>query len=107
MSAARKRYALIFVKELRKEDVPEIIGPCLPHFQRALREIEARTDDKDRKDGRLSGSLSASFFCDDKEEEPSGRIVYTVEGTEIRVIAAHPDHDEAYKRARKRAAKYL
>ena len=74
---------------------------------RALQEIQAHPRSGELKTGRLEGARSWEFFQTMQDDEPAGRIVYVIQQHEIKIFAIHPDHDEAYKRARKRAAKYL
>lgn len=68
----------------------------------ALNRIKARRDEADPKTGRLEGCLSHSFMADPEDTDFTGRIVYQVDGQIIRILAVHPDHDEAYRRARSR-----
>lgn len=64
--------------------------------------IKARRDEADPKRGRLEGCLSHSFKADPEDRDFTGRIVYKVDGLVLWILAVHPDHDEAYRRARAR-----
>ena len=75
---------------------------CREAIDGALKLIRARRDDVDPKSGRLAGAYSASFCSCSFGLAHNGRILYTVCSPEIFIFAIHPDHAEAYRRARAR-----
>lgn len=103
MAAARQRFDLIIPPEVQAEDLREVPEAAVPFLVAALKEIRARRDGAAKaKTGALGGTCSGAFWADEQETRPSGRIIYTVEGHTIEIIAIHADHDEAYRRARAR-----
>ena len=96
------REAITDLAEIRKTH--EAAGEGIT---RALQEIQAHPRSGELKTGRLEGARIWDFYVSVEAEQPEGRIVYVIQQHEIKIFAIHPDHDEAYKRARSRAARYL
>lgn len=106
MIAARKRYALDLLPEAAV-DVTEAWASTEPiprQLDLALAALVARPRSGELKSGRLLGWRSWAW---DAALGEKGRIVYRVRAGKILVLAIHPDHDEAYRRARLRALRYL
>ena len=110
MTSARVRFTLMFLAEVEQRDIPDIkrlSSFCMTGFIEALSLIAARRDNAIPKIGALLGAYSAPFAAWAGDNNKSGRIVYTVSTLSISILAAHYDHDEAYRRARKRYKKRL
>lgn len=104
MTSAR-RFFNIITPRISAEDYQEVVAfmPwCQPYLDAGINLIKSRRDEAEPKTGKLAGCLSHAFWASPKEPEPSGRIVYRVKGLDITILAIHYDHDEAYRRARKR-----
>lgn len=105
MTSARIRYEVAFCPESQREDLPEMNSFCVQcqeSFQEALETVRAWPEDGTPKGGRLVGTLSVSFWDGLPGKRLKGRIVYSVRQRYITIWSAHPDHDEAYKRAQVR-----
>lgn len=104
MTAARRFFPTRFHSGAL-QDLAEIrrsFRRCIHQVDEGLDRIKARRDEADLKSGRLEGCLSHSFMADPEDTDFTGRIVYQVDGQIIRILAVHPDHDEAHRRARAR-----
>jgi hypothetical protein len=84
------------------DEIRQSFPECIHEVDAGLDRIKARRDEADTKTGRLEGCLSHSFRSDSDDTNYTGRIIYKMEGLLIRILAVHPDHDEAYRRARAR-----
>lgn len=106
MNAARRRVDLTVTPEALA-DLGDVAMEAMGEIQRTLDAIEARPKDGEPKAGTLTGAYSRDFYPEDEAERPTGRVIYAVRGREVLVFAIHSDHDEAYRRARKRAKRYI
>ena len=104
MTAARRFFDTVYlagaIRDL--EEIEEFSPWALLEANQEMNRIKARRDEADPKTGRLAGCLSHSFKADPLDSYFSGRIVYRVDGLTLQILAVHPDHDEAYRRARAR-----
>ena len=110
MTSARASFGIEFLKEVEAEDIQDMatLAPeSIEGFQNSLILIQARRDDASPKGGRLMGTLSASFHTRLDDTKMQGRIIYSVASTTITIWAVYHDHDEAYRRARKRYKRRL
>lgn len=104
MTAARRFFETDYL-EGANADLAEIERDfpwALDSAGAGLDRIKARRDEADPKTGRLTGCLSHSFKANPEDADFTGRIVYKVDGLILLILAVHPDHDEAYRRARAR-----
>lgn len=110
MVSARIYYEVSFCKASQREDLPEIgkaSVECQEALESALALVRKDPCGGEPKSGVLTGAFSVSFFDGIDSEKDRGRVVYAVEGRSITVWAAHPSHEEAYRRARERYRKRL
>ncbi|WP_026939415.1 type II toxin-antitoxin system RelE family toxin [Holophaga foetida] len=103
---ARRRTDLVLSGEARR-DIEKMNTEARAYALDALEDLQAQPKKGEPKNGRLVGAWSWDFYATPTENRPQGRIVYTVKHQEIHVFAVSDGHDEAYSRARSRAARYL
>lgn len=103
---ARRRVKL-FVKEEVKDDFQSMDDYAIRSALKAIKEMIKHPMAGDIKDGRLSGARSWDFEAFEGDTDLEGRIIYVIKEANVIVFTIHSDHDDAYRRARKRAAKFL
>jgi len=95
------------VRREAREDLAELAPEARTEAINAIATMLAHPRAGDAKTGRLEGSRSWSFPSYNGDESEEGRILYFLLDRAVVVFAIHADHDEAYKRARARAPRYL
>jgi len=75
---------------------------CQESLEKAMVALQARPFDGEPKAGVLTGAFSVTFWDGISTRTEKGRVVYSVTARRITIWSVHPDHDEAYRRARAR-----
>jgi hypothetical protein len=105
MTSARTRLRFVVMEIVERVDVPEMrehSAASEEGFYQALQAVRNRRDDATPKRGALTGALSTRFSVGPEDLQGRGRIIYSVDAVQITVWAAFHEHDEAYRRARRR-----